>query len=64
MNKQQFEALSPEVQVFVEAGYRDGYTAAVDLVRSCVQRIGDDRVDKIFIYNRDTIVSMLEMGLK
>lgn len=64
MNKQQFDALSPEVQAFVEAGYRDGYAAAVDLVRSCVQRIGDDRVDKIFIYNRDAIVSMLEAGLK
>ena len=59
-----FDELSPELKAVVEEAYRDGYSAAVDTVRSCIQRIGDDRVDKIFIYNRDAIVSMLEGSLK
>lgn len=64
MNKQQFDALPDEVRKLVEEGYRDGYAAAVDVASSCIQRVGDDRVDKIFIYNRDAIVSMLKAGLK
>ena len=64
MNKQQFDALPDEVRKLVEEGYRDGYAAAIDTVSSCIQRLGDERVDKIFIYNRDAIVSMLKAGLK
>jgi len=64
MNKAQFEALPHDVRLLVEEGYRDGYAAAVDVASSCVQRIGDGRVDQLFIYNRDAIVDMLKAGLK
>ena len=64
MNKLQFDELSPEHRALVEEGYRDGYAAAIETVESCVQRIGDGRVDQLFIYNRDAIVDMLKAGLK
>ena len=64
MNKAEFDALSASDRALAEEAYRDGYAAAVDVVQSCVQRLGDSRVDQIFIYNRDTIVSMLKAGLK
>lgn len=64
MNKTEFDALSASDRAIAEKAYRDGYAAAVDVVQSCVQRLGDSHVDQIFIYNRDTIVSMLKAGLK
>lgn len=64
MNKTDFDALSTKDRALVEEGYIDGYAAAVEIVESCVQRLGDSRVDQIFIYNRNTIVSMLRTSLK
>lgn len=64
MNRTDFDALSASDRALVEEGYRDGYAAAVEIVESCVQRLGDSRVDQIFIYNRNTIVSMLRTSLK
>lgn len=64
MNKTAFDALSAKDRALVEEGYLDGFQAAVEIVESCVQRLGDSRVDQIFIYNRNTIVSMLRNSLK
>lgn len=63
MTRQEYEALSPEDKVLVEEAYRDGFNAAVEIVESCVQRIGDSRIDKQFIYNRDSIVDILKRSL-
>lgn len=64
MNKQQFEALSTEDKALADEAYRDGFNAAVEIVESCVQRIGDGRLDSIFIANRDSIVRALRMSLR
>ena len=64
MNKAQFDELSPEHRAIAEECYRDGYAAAIETVESCVQRIGDGRVDQLFIYSRDAIVDMLKGSLK
>lgn len=60
MTRQEYEALTPADRALVEEAYRDGFLAAIEIVESCVQRIGDSRIDSQFIYNRDSIVDVLK----
>jgi TRAP-type mannitol/chloroaromatic compound transport system substrate-binding protein len=62
MNKQQFDALPPDTKALVEEAYNDGYAAAVDVVSSCIKRVGDEQLDKQFTHNRDAILYMLKVS--
>lgn len=59
MNKQQFDVLKMATE-----SYLDGFEAAIEVVKSLNVRVGDKGVDEVFISNRNTVVSTLEVVLK
>lgn len=60
MTRQEYEALTPADKLLAEEAYRDGFLAAIEIVESCVQRIGHSSIDNQFIANRDSIVDVLK----
>ena len=60
MTRQEYEALTPADRALVEEAYRDGFLAAIEIVESCVQRIGYSSIDEQFIAHRDSIVDVLK----
>lgn len=64
MNKDQYNALGPHDKKLVDEAYLDGFKAAIEAVKSLTVRVGDEKVDAIFISNRNMVVSILESNLK
>lgn len=62
MNKQQFDSLPEKEKALVAEAYIDGYNAAIESVKHMIQRIGDEKLDALFISNRNSIIHMLETG--
>lgn len=64
MTKEEFNSLNTNDRIFAIEGYLDGFTAAIEVAQSVIQRIGDPTIDKMFISNRDSIVSILNGSLE
>lgn len=64
MTKEEFNSLNTNDRAFTVEGYIDGFQAAIETVKSTLVRVGDPGVDRMFITNRDLIVTTLNAGLK
>lgn len=63
MTKEEFNSLNTNDRTFVIEGYLDGFKAAIDVVATVVQRVGDPTIDEMFVANRDSIVHILNHSL-
>ena len=60
MTREEFNNLTTAEKILAEEAYRDGFLAAIEIVESCVQRIGYSSIDEQFIAHRDSIVDVLK----
>lgn len=64
MTPEEFNSLNTNDRAFTVEGYIDGFKAAIETVESTLVRVGDPGVDRMFIANRNMIVTTLNASLK